>query len=364
MIAGTQFVHRKIYGEGGVAAWIVLGSGVLAIVLAVVILSKPFQGRALVALIDLLPIPIYAGSAALALIAARGSTRSSRLGWLLIAGGIVSYVLGDITWAIFEVGFEIEPPAPSLADPFYLVAIPLLLAGIMVLSSSARTLGQFRTVLSGSVVVLGLAALVWGPILEPILTTSDTGWPGTVVTAAYPVGDGVLVFAIFVAARRQWDGRSRIVLYTFAAGLLLATGSDLAFARMVLNGSYETGSIIDLGWPVGFLLMGLAAGLHARWSVDLAAEIQQYSPTAAQQRARVGMIAAQATLLAGLISYGFLRGFSDDPSLMAILVAMVSVDLVRGAVAIGDTHAGSSGAPAYPALERRETSGSNAGRPR
>lgn len=339
--------------DRNLVAWIVsAGAGATAL-LAVTILAKPFGGRLYIALSDLLPIPVYFGSAALALFAARRSSRSQRFGWALIAVGFVSYAFGDITWSIYEVGFQSEPPAPSFADPFYLAPIPLLLAGILLLSSSAKTLGQLRTGLSGALVVLGLAALVWNPILKPMLETSDTGWPGTLVTAAYPVGDVVLVVAIFVAARRQWHGQARIVLYTFGAGLLLATGSDLGFARMVLDGTYESGSLIDLGWPAGFLLMGLAAGLHALWSVDFAAESQPLAPSAARQRARVALIAVQLGLLAWLIGYGLLGGFSNDPSFMIILLAMVSVELARGALAVTDTGFGdgrlrSAGAPSAP----------------
>lgn len=323
--------------DARVAAWIVCASAGVTALLALAILTRPFDGRPFVALIDLLPIPVYFGCGALALFAARRSVRSQRSGWSLIAAAFVSYALGDIIWSIYEVGFQSEPPAPSFADPFYLAFIPLLLAGILLLSSSAKTLGQLRTGLSGTLVVLGLAALVWGPIVKPLLTTSDTGWAGTLVTAAYPVGDVFLVVAVFVAARRQWHGQARIVLYTFAAGLLLATGSDLGFARMVLDGTYESGSLIDLGWPAGFLLMGLAAGLHARWSVDFAAESEPLAPSTASQRARVGIIALQLGLLAWLTAYGLQGGFSNDASFMTILLAMVSVELARGALAVADT---------------------------
>jgi hypothetical protein len=347
-------------GDGGFTRRVVAASLALAMLLALAIAFEPFEGRAFVAVIDLLPIPIYAGAAGLAGLAAVRSTRSSRVGWWFISGGIVSYVLGDIAWAVFEVGFAVEPPTPSLADAFYLAAIPLLLTGVLVLSSSARTLGQFRTVLSATLVVLGLAALVWGPILQPILTSPDTGWAGTVVTAAYPVGDGVLVFAVFVAARRQWDGRSRIVLYTFAGGMLLATGSDLAFAKLVLDGSYESGSVIDLGWPLGFLLMGWAAGLHARWSVDLAAEMEPRPQSAAGQRMRVAMIVAQALLLASLAAFGLAGGFSEEPALIVLLMAMVSVDLVRGALAIADATMQKVAAGRYGSFEANEPT---AGRP-
>lgn len=350
--------------DAKVVAWIVFASAGATALLAVTILARPFGGRPFVALIDLLPIPVYFGSGALALFAARCSGRSQRLGWSLIAGGFASYALGDVIWSIYEVGFESEPPAPSFADPFYLAFIPLHLAGILLLSSSAKTLGQLRTGLSGTLVVLGLAALVWNPILQPMLATSDTGWPGTLVTAAYPVGDVVLVVAIFVAARRQWHGQARIVLYTFAAGLLLATGSDLGFARMVLNGTYESGSPIDLGWPAGFLLMGLAAGLHARWSVDFAAESQPLAPSAASQRARVAIIAVQLGLLAWLTAYGLLGGFSNDPSFMIILLAMVSVDLARGALAVTDTGLVNKRLAASPSVCAPPVPGPPTGQPR
>ena len=144
----------------------------------------------------------------------------------------------------------------------------------------------------------------------------------------------MLVFAALVALRRQWRGRARAILYTFAAGLLLATIGDLGFARMVLDGTYESGSLIDLAWPAGFLLMGLAAALQAGWRIDLAAEDDQVEPSYSSQ---IVPVAISAGLACWLVVRGVVGGWTSDPALLVIVLGAVSVATVRHGVAVVDS---------------------------
>jgi two-component system, sensor histidine kinase PdtaS len=67
------------------------------------------------------PIIDLLASAALFIAARQSATHSKRLGiaWGIIALSTLSFALGDISWAILELGLE-EPPFPSLADAFYI----------------------------------------------------------------------------------------------------------------------------------------------------------------------------------------------------------------------------------------------------
>ena len=325
---------QRTLGPRPVVTLVAAAGGISTILLGLTLLLQPFEGQLLVALLDLLPIPVFAAASLLAVFAGRRSADRQRTAWWLLAASFCIYGLGDATWAVYEVGFRVAPGTPSPADAFYLAAIPLLFAGVMFLSSSARTLGHFRTGLDAALVVLALVALVWDAIIQPTLAAAETGLAGTLVTVAYPVGDVMLVFGVLVALRRQWRGRARVLLHSFAAGLLLATVADLGYARMVLDGTYHTGTLIDLAWPAGFLLMGLAAAFQARWPVDLAHEDPHHELSYLSQ---LLPILTSVALAVWLFLRGITGGLSDDGPLLAIVTAAVVVAVVRHSVALADS---------------------------
>src|SRR5687767_7837807 len=88
--------------------------------------------------------------------AKQSAAQSRRLGiaWGWIALSVLAYALGDITWTILELGLS-EPPFPSLADVFYLLNYPLLLAGVLLLPERpASHSEQLKKVLDGGIVMV------------------------------------------------------------------------------------------------------------------------------------------------------------------------------------------------------------------
>lgn len=283
--------------HGQPLTWLGAGIVIYAAVMLFAVLERPFGEDGFTAFMDISPIAAEAFAAGLAAWAGWRSAGRIRLAWWFLAAGFASQALADTVWAVYEVGLHAEIPTPSLADPFYLAMIPLVFAGILLLSSAARMFGHLRTALDASILLFALAAVVWDKVIQPSLAGTETRLAGTLVTSAYPAGDVVLVFAIVAAMRRQWTGRARIVTSFLAVGLLTASLADLGYAWMALNGTYETGSFIDLGWPVGFLLMGFAAAMHATWHASLAEEQVEAELATAVWRQIVPMVLSAALVV-------------------------------------------------------------------
>jgi diguanylate cyclase (GGDEF)-like protein len=74
---------------------------------------------------------------------------------------------------------------------------------------------------------------------------------------AYPVADVVLLTATvqLLATQRAW----RTWIGLFAVGVASLAVADSGYAYTVADGSYRTGSPIDLGWILGFAMVAVAA---------------------------------------------------------------------------------------------------------
>ena len=88
------------------------------------------------------PVVDFTAAFFLFIAAKKFAHRSKRLGlaWGIIALALLSYSLGDATWAFLEVGLKVLP-FPSIADAFYLAYYPLFLAGVFLMQAKSTSPG-------------------------------------------------------------------------------------------------------------------------------------------------------------------------------------------------------------------------------
>jgi hypothetical protein len=233
------------------------------------LLTSPMGDYAFTALMDALGIAPPFIASGLSLLAARRAEGQVRLAWRFIAAGCLTWGMGETLWAVFEVVLR-EEPFPSAADAGYLAMIPLMAIGAALLSSRKRTLHDLAPTLDGIVLVLTFAAFLWFFVLHPIYTAgSATVWEKA-ISAAYPLGDLVLCYWLLVAIRRHWGFRESLVLTTLLCGILVIILADVGFAYLTVEGSFTAYSLVNLGWPIGFLLIGYAAALSGAWGLGYA----------------------------------------------------------------------------------------------
>ena len=110
--------------------------------------------------------------------------KSIRQTWLLIGLACLSNCIAEILWFYYtQKGID---PFPSMADAFYLLFYPLLLAGVLSLPYlPSRNQHHLMIWLDMSIVMVVGGMLIWTYILGPVVTQNATGFAG-LISMAYP----------------------------------------------------------------------------------------------------------------------------------------------------------------------------------
>jgi diguanylate cyclase (GGDEF)-like protein/PAS domain S-box-containing protein len=197
-----------------------------------------------------------AGAVVVGLLVHRPSRRAP---WVLVGASLLVFCAGDTTYNVLTGVLGQENPFPSIADLFYLAMYPLLAAGLVGFIR-AQTGGRDRgSLLDAAMLTVGLALLVWIFLIEPYVRDTGLTFLEKATSVAYPLGD-VLTIAtlarLLTASRRRWA--AVILLAVGTTGLLVA---DVLYGLIQLNGSWEIGGPVDLGWVLVYTAWG-AAALH------------------------------------------------------------------------------------------------------
>lgn len=250
----------------------------------------------------------------------RGEDRPA---WALLGAGALSWGLGQVVWSYYELVLHQETPFPSFADLGYLGAIPLMLAGVLRLPRSEGRDGASQALvgLDALVAMCSVATVSWYILLGPMYTDGSSPLLERAIGIAYPAGDLLLMFAVIGVAMRGWVAGQGRILTPLVLGLAVFAVADSGFTYLNLHNAYVSGSPIDLGWPLGLLLISHAA--VRRWrgasaACDSAAEAQPHG----RRRMDVVLSAGPYVLVVLVIALMFSSGFDLRNADRHVLVAL------------------------------------------
>ncbi|SRR5216683_1684277 len=235
-------------------------AGVLAV--AVYVLWAGLQvggGRATVAFEDVSQLLAGVFAAISCVLAARRASGHYRTAWWLLGASALSWSLGEVVWTVNEVGRGVAQ-FPSPADAGFLLAVPLEIAGILFLSAdpSAAT-NRMRAVVEGALFASALVFCLGTLGLDALFVNSRIDEASRYLAVAYPVSD-VVVLTVLITAFRQTIAAMRPVFLLLLGAFAITLLSDSAFAYTELGSQYgAVGTVLDVGWVAGFVLLGLAA---------------------------------------------------------------------------------------------------------
>ncbi|HZC03523.1 MAG TPA: hypothetical protein VE844_19885, partial [Gammaproteobacteria bacterium] len=183
-----------------------------------------------------------------------------RLAPVLLGMGILCYVLGQMLFTYYDLVLRQTPPFPSLADVGYLVEYPFFLLGILLLPARPIPVAsRARIALDGLMNMTAALTFSWYFILGPVIQQSTGTALAKVVAAAYPLADIVLIACLVILALRPGEQALRPAAYLLALALVFYVVMDSIYGYQTLNGTYVTGTMFDVGWPVAYMLIGLGA---------------------------------------------------------------------------------------------------------
>ncbi|MBA2678700.1 MAG: GGDEF domain-containing protein, partial [Ktedonobacteraceae bacterium] len=268
---------------------------------------------------------------------------------ILLGLGIFCQFFGQAIYTYYEQLLHLFAPFPSWADAFFLSAYPFLLLGILLLpvrplSVTARS----RVFLDGLMITTALITCSWYFILGPTLLQGATDMLVKVLGVAYPFSDLVLACCVLLLTVRSSIPAVRPAMVLLSLAFVVIIATDSLFDYLTLQNAYATGGVIDLGWVMGYLLVGLAVqalcGMPSEHEVQgVAAEDSLAAHRAPADdpllwRALVPYLLVPVVLLLGI--YVWYVGGNDLLARGtylggAVLLALV---LVRQVLAVRETH--------------------------
>ena len=194
-----------------------------------------------------------------AILAAILMHRAARLPWALIAGGLTTFVTGDVLAYNYQRFFGKALPYPSVADGFYLVTAPLLIAGLVLLIRRRNPAHDRAALIDALIVSISAGTVSWALLIAPYAHDGTLSLSTKLTSVAYPLSD--LAVAACVARLALGQGRRSPALAFLTLGVLCLLGTDSIYGWALLHGGYTTGGLLDGGWIAFYLLTG-AAALH------------------------------------------------------------------------------------------------------
>src|SRR5918997_122243 len=187
-------------------------------------------------------------------------TRAQRWAPVLLGMGIVSWVLGQAIFTYYEWALRQPPPLPSLADVGYLSVYPFLLLGILLLPARpVPVASRTRLALDGLMIMTAAVTFSWYFVLGPIMQQGTETTLAKAVSSAYPLADIVLIACLLILASRPEEQTLLPAVRLLALGLILIVVADSNFAYWSLHDAYATGTLLDVGWSLGYMLVALGA---------------------------------------------------------------------------------------------------------
>ena len=206
------------------------------------------------------------GLAGAALLAAGASGRAAmravgrtKIAWLLMAVALLWWFAGEAIWSFYELALGRDAPFPSPADVAYLGAIPLAAAALLFFPSApSHAASRWRTVLDAVLVTVSALLISWTTVLRALFDDSGEGLVERAIVLAYPLGDAVIVALVVLVMLRR-HSRRWVPFALLGGGLVSLAVADTGYLYLELQAAYRSGHPIDVGWFVGYLLLGLAA---------------------------------------------------------------------------------------------------------
>lgn len=202
-----------------------------------------------------------------------------RLAWTLIGVGCIAWGIGESFWRWY-LAHGNPNPFPSAADFGYSSLPPLIFLGLVLQPSSGSGRKRAMVLLDSLISMGAILAIAWFLLLGSLAQAGVLQNLGNFLGIWYPTSDvALLSCVIFLLIRGQ--GRvyqataRRVSLLVIGIGLCVFATSDFIFNIQQAASTYVDGTWIDLGWPFGMMIMGIAAYLRRYLPATSAETIEQ-----------------------------------------------------------------------------------------
>ncbi len=183
----------------------------------------------------------------------------ARTAWWLFVLGQFLFFAGDLYTYSYPKLLGVDVPFPSLGDAIYLTVYPALMAGLLLLAKRRNPQRERAALIDSLIITIGIGLLSWVFLIAPNFHLSGLSLLAKGVSAAYPLGDILLLAA---AIRLAVDtGKRAPAFYLLVGSIVCLLATDSAYGYALLVDGYNHQLSFDVGWIAYYALWG-AAALH------------------------------------------------------------------------------------------------------
>jgi diguanylate cyclase (GGDEF)-like protein/PAS domain S-box-containing protein len=243
----------------------------------------------------------------------------ARAAWFLFIVGQLLFFAGDLYTYSYPKVFGVDVEFPSLGDAFYLTVYPALVGGLLILVKRRNPRGDRAAVIDSLILTVGIALISWVFLVAPNIHLSGLTVLEKAVSAAYPLGDILLLAA---AIRLAVDtGKRAPAFYLLIGSIVSLLAVDSAYTYALLTDAYNHQLTYDVGWIAYYLLWG-AAALHP--------SMRTLEEPALEDRTRLtplrlGLLAGACLIAPGIRAW---QAWGDTDKLVLILASAILFLLV------------------------------------
>jgi signal transduction histidine kinase len=253
--------------------------------------------------------------------------------WYLLAAALVALTTGDTLYNVRVRLLHSGQVFPSVVDLCYLLTYPLLIVGLLLLIRRRSPGRNVPSLIDATIITIGVGLLSWVFLIAPYVHARELSLAQRLVSIAYPLGD-VLVLA--VATRLAiGTGRRPPAWWLVVTSIFAVLVADSLFLLLQLNGTWQVGGPVDVGWIAFFVGWG-AAALHPSM-----VELSEAQPTSMRMsRTRLRLVAAAALLAPTVLLIQAVRGAPIDSSMLSVvMVALFLLSMARMRGLTSELHA-------------------------
>lgn len=188
-----------------------------------------------------------------------------RAQWLAIAASVVLFTLGDAVWTYLELVEGADVPYPGPPDVFYVALYPAFAIGLFMAAFAYRRLVDVRWPLIATTISTAALSVVLIVVVIPVLVEGELGLGETALSVFYPLGDLLFQFApaLFVGLTIMHLRRGALAWpwWAIVVGVIVVAVADTTYSWLEAEQLYSSGHIVDIGWMLGYLLIGIGGSL-------------------------------------------------------------------------------------------------------
>ena len=183
-----------------------------------------------------------------------------QMAWMFIALAFSFYTIGNILWAITALVFN-HNPFISIADGFFLIFFPFFAIGVYFLSKFSFTRNEMLEIfLDMGIIFITVGLIFWTFLIMPALSSPKNSF-AIIMYVSYILGNFLLFFVLLRMIYCKLDEYFMPLLF-LSMSVFVMIITDSIFVYQTLHGTYIPGGLLNTGWILSFVLVGLAAFLQ------------------------------------------------------------------------------------------------------